>query len=53
MKSIFKAKYGNNEIRVENTWLNGESLYINDKLQDKTAHFTTPVRLTGHIVENG
>ncbi|SPW26642.1 Uncharacterised protein [Elizabethkingia anophelis] len=32
MKSIWKAIYGNSEIRIENTWFNGEKLYVNDVL---------------------
>lgn len=53
MKSIFKALYNNHEIRVENTWFSGERLYINNELQDETISFFPPVRLTGHILENG
>ncbi len=35
MKSIWTANYKNNEIRIENTWFNGERLYLNGNLQDE------------------
>jgi hypothetical protein len=49
MKSIWIANYENNEIKVENTWFNGERLYVNNILQDKTfGGFST--KLTGHLI---
>lgn len=49
MKSIWTTKYENNEIKVENTWFNGERLYVNGILQDeKIGLFSTD--LTGHII---
>ena len=49
MKSIWKANYENNEIKVENTWFNGERLYVNGNLQDeKVGVFSTD--LTGHLI---
>jgi len=36
MKTIWEANYENNAIRVENTWLNGERLFVNNELQDIT-----------------
>lgn len=53
MKSIWKAIYGNNEIRVENSWFSGEALYVNSQLQDKTLNLLSAPKLTGHILENG
>ena len=53
MKSIFKAIYNNQEIRVENSWFGGEKLFVNNELQDETVNYYTPARLTGHIIENG
>lgn len=53
MKSIFKALYNNQEIRVENSWFGGEKLFVNNELQDETVNYYTPARLTGHIIENG
>lgn len=35
MKSIWIAQVDGNEIRIENSWFNGEKLYINDMLQDQ------------------
>lgn len=53
MKTVFKALYNNQEIRVENTWFNGEKLYVNNELQDETINLFPPARLTGHLIENG
>ncbi|MDC8024997.1 hypothetical protein NBY09_02220 [Elizabethkingia anophelis] len=54
MKSIWKAIYGNSEIRIENTWFNGEKLYVNDVLQDEQINwFPNNIRLTGHLIQNG
>ena len=49
MKSIWTANYENNEVKVENTWFNGERLYVNGNLQDeKVGVFSTD--LTGHLI---
>ncbi|WP_299522115.1 hypothetical protein [uncultured Lutibacter sp.] len=48
MKSEWIGKYENSEIRVVNTWFNGEMLFVNDNLQDKKYGFTGS-NLTGHI----
>jgi hypothetical protein len=49
VKSIWKINYENNEIKVENTWFNGERLYVNGVLQDeKTSLFSS--NLTGHLI---
>lgn len=49
MKSIWTSNYENNEIIIENTWFNGERLYVNDVLQDHTfGGFST--KLTGHLI---
>ena len=53
MRSILKAIYNNQEIRVENSWFGGEKLFVNNELQDETVNYYTPARLTGHIIENG
>ena len=42
MKSIFKAIYNNQEIRVENSWFGGEKLFVNNELQDETVNYNTP-----------
>jgi len=49
MKSIWKAKYENNEIKVENTWFSGERLYVNGILQDEKTNFLSS-ELTGHLI---
>lgn len=51
MKSIWTATYEGNDIKVENTWFNGERLYVNGNLQDeKFGLFSSD--LTGHIVNH-
>ena len=32
--SIWNVKYNGHDIRVENSWLSGERLFIDDELQD-------------------
>lgn len=49
MKSIWTARYEGNEIRIENTWFNGERLYVNGDLQDER-YSVISSRLTGHLV---
>ena len=51
MKSIWKAKYENNEIKIENTWLGGERLYVNGILQDKKTSLISS-NLTGHLINS-
>ncbi len=48
MKSIWTVKYNENEIRVENTWFNGERLFVNGKLQDEKFSFFSS-DLIGHL----
>ena len=48
MKSIWTAKYENNEIRIENTWFNGERLFINNVLQDEKSSLASST-LTGQL----
>lgn len=49
MKSIWTTNYENNEIKIENTWFNGERLFVNGKLQDEKFGFFSS-DLTGHII---
>ena len=49
MKSIWTANYENNTIKIFNTWLSGEQLFVNDILQDKRAGFFSS-DLTGHLM---
>ncbi len=48
MKSIWIANYNGVEIRIENSWLKGESLYVDGKLQDQQMNAFSSV-LTGKI----
>ena len=49
MKSEWICKYENTEIRVVNTWFNGEMLFVNGALQDKK-YGLTGANLTGHLI---
>lgn len=48
MKSIWETNYQNNQIKIINTWFNGERLYVNDELQDRKRKFFSS-DLKGHI----
>ncbi len=48
MKSIWTANYENNEIRVENTWFDGERLFVNGNLQDERMGLIS-TDLSGHL----
>jgi hypothetical protein len=48
MKSIWIAKYDDNEIRVENSWFKGEKLFVNNELQDDRLSFIS-ANLTGQL----
>lgn len=48
MKSIWTANYDKNEIKIENTWFNGERLFVNGKLQDEKFSLCSSY-LTGHL----
>lgn len=51
MKTIWIANYDENEIRIENTWFNGERLFVNGKLQDEKINVFTS-DLVGHVKTN-
>ena len=51
MRSIWTAKYENNEIKVENSWFHGERLFVNGKLQDERFGFASS-DLSGHVLTN-
>lgn len=54
MKSEWTANYEGNEIKVTNSWFNGERLFINNELQDEQLSFITPSNLTGSLIaKNG
>lgn len=49
MKSEWIAKYENSEIRVVNTWLNREKLFVNNEIQDERFGIFGS-DLTGHVI---
>ena len=52
MKSIWETTVENNVIRIENTWFSGDTLFVNDKLQDyQINYFSAPI-LTGHLINS-
>jgi hypothetical protein len=51
--STWIADYEGNEIRIENSWIRGEKLFVNNKLQDERLSFFSS-NLTGHLMaKNG
>jgi len=51
MKSEWIIKYENTEIKVVNTWFNGERLYVNKELQDER-YGVFGSHLTGHLIDS-
>lgn len=47
--STWIANYEGNEIRIENSWIRGERLFVNNKLQDERLSFFSS-NLTGHLI---
>ena len=45
----WKVDYKGHDIRVENSWADGESLYVNDVLQDQQLGFAVRSRLYGKV----
>ena len=50
MKSEWLAQYEETEIKITNSWFNGEKLYVNNELQDEQLNFITPSNMTGNLV---
>ncbi|TRX20652.1 hypothetical protein FNW25_02280 [Flavobacterium franklandianum] len=50
MKSEWNTKYEETEIKITNSWISGEKLYINNELQDEQLNFITPSNMTGNLV---
>jgi len=48
MNSEWIADYDGNKIRVTNSWITGEKLFVNDELQDEQLNFTAS-NLTGNV----
>lgn len=49
MGNTWMANYENNEIKIQNTWFSGESLFVNGMLQDKKFGAISS-NLQGHII---
>lgn len=49
MKSEWIVKYENSEIKIVNTWFNGEMLFVNNELQDERFGLFGS-DLTGHVI---
>ncbi|WP_026898996.1 hypothetical protein [Daejeonella oryzae] len=50
MKKIWIGTFENSEIKIENTWFNGERLFVNNVLQDETYGFVG-TKLLGHVID--
>ena len=50
MKKSWELNYKGHTIRVENSWLHGEKLYVNNELQDESVGFSFRGRLIGNVV---
>ena len=51
MKSEWTGKYENSEIKVVNTWFDGEKLFVNNELQDERFGLFGS-DLTGHVIND-
>ncbi|MEG2290723.1 MAG: hypothetical protein RSA29_14705 [Clostridium sp.] len=49
MSKFWKLDYKGHKITVENTWFNGERLYVDDELQDEQVGLSSRSRLFGII----
>jgi len=49
MKKEWLATCEGSEIKIVNTWFNGERLYVNGEIQDETFGLFSS-KLTGHII---
>ncbi|ERN53803.1 hypothetical protein M3689_15245 [Alkalihalophilus marmarensis] len=49
MTKIFEATYEGRQIRVENSWFNGEKLYVDGKLQDQNLGLALRSTLQGQL----
>ena len=49
MKKVFEVTYEGHQIKVVNTWFNGEKLYVDGKLQDENIGFGLRATLTGTL----
>lgn len=49
MKTIWKAKYENNDLEIINSWFNGERLLVNGVLQQDYQVNLASANLSGHL----
>ncbi|WP_077601482.1 hypothetical protein [Oceanobacillus sojae] len=52
MKKVFDATCEGHHIQVVNTWLNGEKLYVDGKLQDENLGLALRATLRGILKKN-
>lgn len=52
MKKVFETIYDGHRIRVENRWLTGEKLYVDEELQDENLGVTFRGTLNGKLRNN-
>ena len=52
MKKIFEATYRGYHIIVENTWFNGEKLFVDGKLQDQNLGFAFDRATLNGVIKN-
>lgn len=52
MKKTFEVTQDGQHIKVENTWFNGERLYVDGELQDENLGLAFGVTLTGKLNRN-
>jgi len=50
MNSTWIVNYEGNEVRVENSWIKGEKLFVNNKLQDEKVGIKSSSFLSGHLI---
>lgn len=50
MKKVFHTTYESHDIQVINTWLDGEKLFINGKLQDENLGLAFRATLRGVLI---
>ncbi|MBT2692742.1 hypothetical protein [Bacillus sp. ISL-55] len=52
MKKVFETTYRGHQIIVENTWFNGEKLYVDGRLQDQNLGFAFDRATLNGVIKN-
>lgn len=52
MKKVFEVTYEGHHIQVENTWFNGEKLFVDGKLQDQNLGFAFDRATLYGVIQN-